>query len=275
MLHLLNKVVQQGANLQTKTPVTEVSETPLPDGRWLVSTDRGSIKAKKVLFAANAYTSSLAPQFRNHIVPVRGICSRIVVPEGSTAPFLPQTYALRSGPQVYDYLIPRPDGSIIVGGGKPTFWFDRSNWYDVADDSKLIEPAKSYFDGLMQRHFIGWEHSGAYTDRVWTGSAYRPTSVQTKSFANACPVMGYSSDFMPYVGDVPGKPGQIVMAGFSGHGMPAILLTAKGVVQMLRHGAAFEDTGVPLLYRVTEERLKSTKNEIINGWQKDVFHSKD
>jgi glycine/D-amino acid oxidase-like deaminating enzyme len=36
-------------------------------------------------------------------------------------------------------------------------------------------------------------------------------------------VMGWSSDFMPYVGDVPGKLGQLVIAGFSGHGMPQIL----------------------------------------------------
>lgn len=43
-------------------------------------------------------------------------------------------------------------------------------WYGVTDDSKLIEPAKNYFDGYMQRHFQGWEDSGAFTDRVWTGS---------------------------------------------------------------------------------------------------------
>ena len=170
VMHLLKKVIQQGANLQTTTPVTKVSETPLADGRWLITTGRGSIKAKKVIFGTNAYTASLAPQFRDHIVPVRGICSRIVVPKARMAPYLPTTYSIRYGPQIYDYLIPRPDGSIIVGGAKQMFWGDLPYWYNVVDDSKLIEPAKSYFDGLMQRHFIGWEHSGAYTDRVWTGS---------------------------------------------------------------------------------------------------------
>ena len=74
---------------------------------------------------------------------------------------------------------------------------------------------------------------------------------------------------MPYVGEVPGdKPGQFVMAGFSGHGMPNILLTAKGIASILRKGTAFENTGVPSLYRVTEERLASTKNEIV-GEQRD------
>lgn len=73
---------------------------------------------------------------------------------------------------MYDYLIPRNDGSIIVGGAKQNFWPDRSHWYDVSDDSKLIEPARSHFDGLMQRMFIGWEDSDAFVDKIWTGSEY-------------------------------------------------------------------------------------------------------
>ncbi|KAI8721528.1 DAO domain-containing protein [Fusarium sp. LHS14.1] len=247
VMHLLKGVVDKGANLQTHTPVTRVSDKLLPDGRWEVVTERGAIRAKKVLLATNAYTPRIAPEFKNHIVPVRGICSRIVVPKGKTAPFLPQTYSVRHGPAMYDYLIPRNDGSIIVSGGKPRFWSDRSHWYNVWDDSKLIEPAKSHFDGLMQRTFVGWENSGAYTDRVWTG------------------ILGYSSDFMPYVGEVPDKPGQMVLAGFSGHGMPLILLSAKAIVQMIRQGKSFEETDMPSLFKATKERLESTKNEIIEG----------
>lgn len=75
--------------------------------------------------------------------------------------------------------------------------------------------------------------------------------------------MGYSSDFMPYVGDVPDKPGQMVLAGFSGHGMPLILLSAKAIAQMLREGKPFEETGVPSVFKATKERLESTKNDII------------
>lgn len=77
--------------------------------------------------------------------------------------------------------------------------------------------------------------------------------------------MGFSSDFMPYIGDVPGKPGQMILAGFSGHGMPLILLSAKGVVQMLLHGKSYEETGVPEVFRATENRIASRRNEIIQG----------
>jgi glycine/D-amino acid oxidase-like deaminating enzyme len=176
VLHLLKGVIAKGANLQTHTPVTHVPDTPLPDGRWMVMTERGAIKAKKVLYATNAYTSRVAPQFKGRIIPVRGICSRIQVPKGRVAPFLPFTYGIRYGPSLYDYLIPRNDGSIIVGGARSRYLAQQSNWYNVSDDSKLIEPAKTYFDGLMQRHFLGWENTGAYTDRVWTGSERSPIS---------------------------------------------------------------------------------------------------
>ena len=47
---------------------------------------------------------------------------------------------------------------------------NREQWYNVTDDSELIEPVKNYFDGFMQRTFRGWEDSEAVTDMVWTGS---------------------------------------------------------------------------------------------------------
>lgn len=171
---LLSIVISKGVNLQTHTPVSSVSETRDSSGRWSVHTSRGTIKAKKVVFASNAYTAGIAPQFKEKIVPVRGICSRIVTPKEKPAPMLSTTMSMRYGPGLYDYLIPRTDGSIIVGGGKQRFWEDPKHWYGVTDDSKLIEPASDYFDGLMQKHFRGWEESGAYTDKVWTGSMCFP-----------------------------------------------------------------------------------------------------
>jgi glycine/D-amino acid oxidase-like deaminating enzyme len=53
VMHLLEGIASKGANLQTHTPVTSISDTPLPDGYWLVTTERGTIKAKKVILATN------------------------------------------------------------------------------------------------------------------------------------------------------------------------------------------------------------------------------
>lgn len=137
-----------------------------------METSRGTVAANVVVLATNAYTSSLAPQYQGKIVPVRGTCSRIVVPAGSTAPRLTNTYTLRLNAWDYDYLIPRGDGSIVVGGARSSFIQDEKNWYNVSDDSLVLEPAVRYFDGYMQRNFVGWENSFAYTDRVWTGSKF-------------------------------------------------------------------------------------------------------
>ncbi|KAF9872560.1 FAD dependent oxidoreductase superfamily protein [Colletotrichum karsti] len=245
VMHLLSQAVAKGVQLHTHTPVTKVSDTQ-ENGFWTVTTPRGAIRAKKVLFASNGYTSSILPQYKDRIIPARGICSHVAVPEGSEPPHLPSTYSLRHGPGLYDYQITRPDGSIIVGGGRTEFFPKRlDEWYNVWDDSKLIEPAATYFNDYMQRNFRGWEDSGAKVKRVWTG------------------IMGYTNDLLPHVGAVPSKPGQYIAAGFNGHGMAFILLTAKGLAKIVRDDIPFSQSGVPRLFETSEARLQRQENELL------------
>ena len=72
--------------------------------------------------------------------------------------------------------------------------------------------------------------------------------------------MGYTSDLQPHVGAVPNKPNRYILAGFNGHGMPIVFLAAKGIADMIRHGKTFEQTGLPRVYRTTEERLRGDTN---------------
>lgn len=76
---------------------------------------------------------------------------------------------LRHNRKGADYQISRPDGSFIVGGGRLAYLDDQEQWYNVHDDSTLIEPAASYFDNFMQRTYRGWEDRDAQVDRIWTG----------------------------------------------------------------------------------------------------------
>ncbi|KAL5335906.1 FAD dependent oxidoreductase-domain-containing protein [Aspergillus crustosus] len=246
VMHLLEKAVQQGVNLQTHTKVTSIikSDHTHPTSRWTIHTSRGTMTAKKLIIATNGYTSAILPQYRNRIVPVRGTCSRIVAPKNNPAPQLTRSYTIRHNSWNYDYLIPRKDGSIVVGGARPAFIDNPDNWYNVSDDSRVLESAVRYFDGYMQRHFVGWEESHAYTDRVWTG------------------IMGYSSDGLPHVGLVPGEEDQWIIGGFTGHGMPQIFLAAEGVAKMVIKGFNFEQTGLPRLFQTTQARLDSTENTI-------------
>jgi glycine/D-amino acid oxidase-like deaminating enzyme len=169
ILHLLSAALYTGSvNLQTNTPVTKV--TALPSGDFTVETPRGSLHTKKVVYATNGYTSGLLPEYSANIVPCRGICCQISVPEGSTAPLLTDSYVLRPSDGIgMDYLIPRPDGTIIVGGACQKKQV-QSEWYNNLDDSTLIESAKDYYANYMQNTFHGWENSNAKVKKIWTGS---------------------------------------------------------------------------------------------------------
>jgi glycine/D-amino acid oxidase-like deaminating enzyme len=168
--HLLEKAVSRGINLQTNTPVTAVvsaADGGTKDHRWVVDTPRGSVKTSTVVYATNGYTSALVPEMKHKVVPVRGIVARLV---SENAPKMTDSYMMRFSEYEYDYMIPRPDGSIIVGGGRRDFYKNLGEWFDVSDDSRLMDGARHYFDGYMQRHFHGWENSGARTEDLWTGS---------------------------------------------------------------------------------------------------------
>jgi glycine/D-amino acid oxidase-like deaminating enzyme len=212
------------------------------DGGWVVDTSRGKIRAEQVIHASNAYVSGLLPEYGSNIIPCKGICCRITVPEGKMAPLLNNSYINRTEDKTLSYLIPRADGSIIVGGAAAKFKVFREQWYRNVDDSILIDAAKDYYEGYMQRTYRGWEESGAMIDKIWTG------------------VMGYSYDTNPHIGAVPGKPGQYILAGFNGHGMPVIWLAAKELAKMVVENVPFEQTGLPRLFKTTQDRIDRARS---------------
>jgi hypothetical protein len=77
--------------------------------------------------------------------------------------------------------------------------------------------------------------------------------------------MGYTADSLPHVGRVPNKPGQLIVAGFNGHGMPQVFLSAKGIADMIVRGVEFEGTGLPRLFKTTQDRLNSKENKILDA----------
>ena len=171
--HMFTEALKHdNVNVHTNTLVHSISSTQTLDGRWVVTTSRGTLQATKIAMATNAYTAALLPEYRDKIIPYRAICSRIVIPKHKRTPSVWNTYAIRFNEWDFDYLIPRGDGSIVIGGARRTYLRHLDDWYGSVDDTSIIERAKDYFDGYMQRHFRGWGDSGAYTDQVWTGSKY-------------------------------------------------------------------------------------------------------
>lgn len=75
--------------------------------------------------------------------------------------------------------------------------------------------------------------------------------------------MGYSADSLPHIGEVPGKPGQLVAAGFNGHGMPVVFLSGKAVAEMALKSISFEETGLPKLFETSSARLQPIYNDAL------------
>ncbi|CAI7580608.1 unnamed protein product [Penicillium pancosmium] len=241
IMHLVELIVDAGVNLQTNTPVTSV--TPDTGAGYIIDTPRGKMRAGKVVYANNAYVSSLLPQYKKNIVPCKGICCHIKVPDGVTAPLLNNSYINRTEDNVLSYLIPRADGSIVVGGAAAVFRKHEDQWYDNVDDSILIDSAKDFYNNYMQETYRGWENTGAKIDKIWTG------------------VMGYSYDSNPHIGAVPGSDkDQYILAGFNGHGMPVIWLSSKELAKMIIHDIPFEQTSMPRLFQTSQFRIDRALN---------------
>ncbi|PMB70829.1 Gamma-glutamylputrescine oxidoreductase [Beauveria bassiana] len=251
---LLNRCLDLGLRLKTDTAVVSVEESSC--GKQVVKTaTAGAVEASKVVIATNAYTASILPDYASSIIPCKGLVCHIASRDDRVLPRLPtsslalmQTNA-GSNARGYSYLLQRADSTIVVGGAHHMYDDeDPGSWYNTVDDRGSIAPVQRYFeDDFMQRMFVGWEDSQAYVKRSWSG------------------IMGYSTDALPHVGEVPDRKGLFVLAGFHGHGMPVLYLTAKGIADMIRHGQVFEDTELPSLYKTTRSRLESTTNVILAG----------
>lgn len=172
---------------------------------------------------------------------------------------------IKYSPGHQDYLATQTDGSIVVGGAwKVVRPGPRDDWYDVADDSKLVPIAADYYTGFMERTFTSWKESKSEVDYLWTG--IMGVSARTGGTNHVALLhlnfdkyadqpLQYCSDDRPHVGKVDGsKAGLYMCAGFNGHGMPQVLLCAKGTVKMVLEGCEFAETGVPAAFETSSKR---------------------
>lgn len=238
-------------NVQMNTPVTHLSSSPTSSQTTTtLHTRRGTLTTQSLVHATNAYTPSLLPFFTNTITPYKGMNSHHT-PSYRINPHLTQTYNIAFAPSSYghptgtDYLNPRPDGTIVVGGGSWFFAHNKASWYNTVDDSISTGhfPASvySHWTNYMADNFLGWEGSKAQPDCIWTG------------------IQAMTPDGMPHVGRVPGADGQWMLCGFNGGGMAIIPVVAKAVAKMVVEGKGFEDVkgefGLLERFKTGEERM--------------------
>lgn len=243
---LLRLCLERGLNLQTHTPVLALERLDEREGGWTVRTERGTIRARKVVLATNGYTAALDKRFQSVIVPVRGQVTaqrpgRNMPPGG-----LPSSYSFQY-PAGYDYMIPQPAGSrfagdIIIGGGVTAAPEGGKGECGTTDDTVLSEPIGRYLYESLPRYFgasWGEDHPEGRVRHTWTG------------------IMGYSADGYPLVGEMPGERDLWVSCSFQGHGMVNCWMCAKALVAMM-NGRDDEELRAwfPAPYRISEDRLR-------------------
>jgi glycine/D-amino acid oxidase-like deaminating enzyme len=186
-------------SLHTRTPVQAViSSKPDTGCRWSVQTQRGSIDTDYVVYATNAYTSHLLPQFTgpNGIVPVRGQVIAIRAKVGYTDEGWPESGENRGlsrsgwvGNEGFEYWFPRPHPAVnypnasslkaesgggpiqprkplvIIGGGRETLKDQGYATYDT--DDSIIDPQVS----TTLKEFLGTIFPGQFPSVLHTAES--------------------------------------------------------------------------------------------------------
>ncbi|EFX01761.1 FAD dependent oxidoreductase superfamily [Grosmannia clavigera kw1407] len=262
--HVMRANLERGVHLQTHTPVVCVRAahgSSASEARWIVDTPRGSIACPTVVHATNGYSSALEPSLRGLITPQPHMCDKVVAPaptfQGSHR--LDHSYSvLVGGDGGFFSINPRrsiPDGGpeetvVLFGGDNPgqaalQAWLD-ANPEHCVDDSLLGFPAVSAaVRAFAESQFQGWTDGArpAKYDRSWSG------------------IMGVTADGMPFVGELPGLPGQWICAGHNGHGMACIFTAAPGLVELMA-GRSWAETQLPAPFQITTARLSHLAQDL-------------
>jgi gamma-glutamylputrescine oxidase len=216
---LANAASRHGLRISPQTPVIGVHSS---GNEWIVRTSTGDVAAKSVIYACSGHLGDLVSELRGS---VRLVTAHVL----STDPLPP---LFRMGMAVdfgTVYWRQVRDGTIVIGGD------GRSFLRVLKAEESLPEAGLA---GFLTAAFPDIPPVGVR--RRWTG------------------VMDSPNDEKPLVGPIAGRPGQWVVAGFNGHGMPLGLSVGRNAALSIIAG-----TVTPALARFNPQRLAC----IAPSWQ--------
>ncbi|RBR16496.1 uncharacterized protein FIESC28_06905 [Fusarium coffeatum] len=240
--------------IETHTPVIRIKlqDHIDPDYPYLVTTPRGTIKAKKVIHCTNGHASHLLPQLAGRIYPFRGTMS-----VQKPGPQLENVGASKSWSLSHKSTLDARTGLFDTGlyylqqnalTGRIWIGNETAYMHDIltSDDTYVPDRAVQALSTVLPKFFLkGWgTESSSEIESIWSG------------------IQGHTADGLPIVGQVPAcvtgsnqDDGQWIAAGFNGYGMDKCWLTGEALVKMMLG----EDVSAwfPQCYLVTENRLLS------------------
>lgn len=194
---------RRGARLCAATVTGLATEA----GAAAIATSRGTMRARAVVIAVNAWTADLAPALAGVITPVRGqVLAYAPMPRVFTAGL--GTAITPTG----EYWQQTLDGSIVLGGCRAV-----APEGEVGIREEGTTPVvQAALEGVFPRLFPAL--TGLRVARRWSGQ------------------MAFTPDYLPIVDRAPGLPGVWVVGGFCGHGMPFGMPLGKGLATMIAEG---------------------------------------
>lgn len=242
--------------VETGTPVTSVTyDASSQSHPYTLSTPRGTVKANKVIYATNGYTGHLLPQMRGKLHPLRGTMSTQVSTPAFGHHGVARAWSISHAGRYHKdtgyfeaglyYSNQNPKTNDIFIGGETV----KIDELFVSDDTTIRPEAKENIETVLPRYFEnGWgEGERPEIRKVWSG------------------IMGFTSDGLPLVGNVPGSitgragDGEWIAAGFCGYGMPQCWSAGEAVAKMIFGEDVSE--WLPEVYRITDERLQKMSAE--------------
>ncbi|KZV92675.1 FAD dependent oxidoreductase [Exidia glandulosa HHB12029] len=242
---LISSNIKNGLQLFTHAPALRVESAA--DGHWAITTPRGTVIARRVLHATNAFASHLLPELKGCIIPNKSQCHALVPSRayaGSNR--LKTTQAYAHSESHYWYSMQRKtDGIIVLGIGRFNPELDEETRRLIIEERALDRRALPGMTTAAVQAFhelhpdFGVEEMlspGEGLQMAWSG------------------VIASTVEGVPFIGEVPGKPGQWICTGWSGHGMSRIWTGAPAVATLMS-GGSWADTGLPECFELTAERL--------------------
>ncbi len=235
---MLELSLEKGLNLQTNTPALAVkSVTATHDGSpgWEVHTDRGTVQAKKVVLATNAYTNALHLGLAEtgFLKPSRSQVTAIR-PKGDLSEHQTQGKSIgvndRGSGDYFTIRAPglKGEGDVIYGGGRS---ISKTREMGITDDSTVNGEIVAYLKTSVP---------DVFGRKVWGEQ-----SVQVRDWSG---ITCYTPDTFPLVGQLPGEQGLYASVGMNGHGMAMAFRSAEALVTMMTTGK--EPDWFPKTFRI-------------------------
>jgi len=255
---LMSEVISKGVRLWTHCPALDICkhESPVSTSRWDVRTSRGIVAAESIVHCTNAYASHLIPELSRFVTPNRAQAHSFIPPrclsgDGALARTMSLRYSLR---HFFSFIQRQGDGTVVFGVSR-----ENPNWSeatrrsiltfdDTAYNEEVARTAKQTFETLFPPPKTSKARHGEGADHYWSG------------------IIAMTPDSVPLVGQIEGKEGQWICAGFNGHGMARIWTCAPGLVKLMR-GDSWTATGLPECFQYSQDRLsRAAKHNVSGVW---------